>query len=58
MVRPSKDGNYLKIGKWPVFISLGWRFVFGRIMRWEGRKHFPSDVITTMGLIKLLLSYF
>ena len=37
MVRPLKSGSYLKIGNWSVFVLFGWRFVFGMIMRWEGR---------------------
>ena len=38
MVRPLKAGNYLKVGNWSVFVLFGWRFVFGIIMRWEGRR--------------------
>ena len=40
MVRPLKAGNYLKIGNWYVFVLFGCRFVFGVIMRWEGRESF------------------
>ena len=60
MVRPWKAGNFLKIGNWYVFVLHGWRFVFGIFMRWEGREPFLShpDVLATLGLIKLLLSYF
>ena len=36
MVRPWKAGNYLKIDHWFVFVSFGWRFLFGIIIRWEG----------------------
>ena len=60
MVRPWKAGNYLKIDNWSVFVLFGWRFVFGIIMRWEGREPFQSDVITTLGNNKaasLLLSF-
>ena len=49
MVRPSKAGNYLKIGNWSVFILFGWRFVFLIIMICEGLSPFPLDVITTLG---------
>ena len=41
MVRPWKDGNYVttsEIGNWSVFVSLGWRFVFAIIMKWDGRE--------------------
>ena len=31
------------------FRLFGWRFVFGIIMRWEGREPYQSDVITTWG---------
>ena len=34
---------------WSVFLLFGWRFVFGIIMRWEGREPFLSDAITTLG---------
>ena len=37
-VLPWKAGNYLKIGNWSVFVSFGWRFVFGIIMRRDGRE--------------------
>ena len=40
MVRPLKAGNCLKIGNWSVFVLFEWRFVFGIIMRWEGREPF------------------
>ena len=33
MVRPWKAGNYLRNRYWSVFVSLGWRFVFGIIMK-------------------------
>ena len=49
MVRPWKAGSYPKLGSWSVFVLLGWRFVFGIIMRWEGREPSLSDVITTLG---------
>ena len=42
MVRTCKADNYLKIGNWSVFVSLGWRLVYGIIMRWGGRERFPS----------------
>ena len=28
-----------KIGNWPVFVLLGWRFVFGIFMKWDRREH-------------------
>ena len=50
-----------KIGNWSVFVLCGWRFVFGIIMRWEGREPSYSDAITTLGNNKadslLLLSF-
>ena len=27
-----------KIGNWSVWVLIGWRFVFGIIMRWDGRE--------------------
>ena len=48
-----KAGDYLKIDKWSVFL-FGWCFVFEIIMR--RARAFPSEFITTVGLIKLLLS--
>ena len=57
MVRPSKAGYCLEIGYWSVLVLFGWRFLFGKIMRWEGRESaFHPDVITTLGILKLLLS--
>ena len=48
----------LKKGNWSLFVLFKWRFVFGIIMRWEGREPFlspfrrsPPDAITTPGLI-------
>ena len=38
-----------KIGHWSVFVLFGWRFVFGIIMRWDGREPAPADAITTLG---------
>ena len=32
-----KAGTYLKIGNWSVIVLFGWSFVFGIIVRWEGR---------------------
>ena len=47
-----------KIGNWPVFVLLGWRFVFGIIMNETGESPTSSDVITALvGLIKLFLYY-
>ena len=61
MVWTLKAGNHLKIGNSSVFVLFGWRFVFGMIMRWEGRAPFPSYAITTLGNSKadslLLLSF-
>ena len=53
VITPLKIGN-----NWSVFVLFGWRFVFGIIMRWDGREPAPSDAITTLGILKLLLSYF
>ena len=38
MVRPWKAGNYLSNSSWSVFILLGWRFVFGIIIKRGGRE--------------------
>ena len=61
MVPPWKAGNYPKIDNSLFFVLFGWRFVFGIIMRWEGRAPFPSYAITTLGNSKadslLLLSF-
>ena len=38
-----------KVGSWLVFVLFGWRFVFGIIMRWDGREPAPADAITTLG---------
>ena len=46
-----------EIGNWSVFVLLGWRFVFGIIIKKDGREPASSDAITTLGIIKLLLSY-
>ena len=46
-----------EIGNWSVFVLLGWRFVFGIIMKRDGREPTSSDAITTLGIMKLLLSY-
>ena len=46
-----------EIGNWSVFVLLGWRFVFGIIMKRDGRAPTSSDAITTLGIIKLFLSY-
>ena len=38
MVRPWKAGNITsEIGNWSVFVLLGWRFVFGIIIKRDGR---------------------
>ena len=44
-------------GHWSVFVLLGWRFVFGSIIKRDGREPASSAAITTLGIIKLLLSY-
>ena len=36
--RPWKVGYYPKIGNWSVSVLLGWRFVFGIIMKCDGRE--------------------
>ena len=46
-----------EIGNWSVFVLLGWRFVFGIIIKRDGREPASSDALTTLGIIKLLLSY-
>ena len=46
-----------EIGSWSVFVLLRWLFVFGIIMKRDGLKPTSSDAITTLGIIKLLLSY-
>ena len=46
-----------EIGNWSVFVLLGWRFVFGVIIKRDGREPASSDAITTLGITKLLLSY-
>ena len=46
-----------EIGNWSVFVLLGWRFVFGSIIKRDGREPASSAAITTLGIIKLLLSY-
>ena len=38
MVRPSNTGNLFKINDWSNFVLFRWRFLFGIIMRWEGRE--------------------
>ena len=38
-----------KIGNWSVFVLFGWLFVFGMIMRWDGREPTLSDAVTTLG---------
>ena len=45
------------IGNWSVFVSFGWRFVFGIIMKRDRRELHVSDAITTLEITKLLLSY-
>ena len=45
------------IGNWSIFVLLGWRFVFGIMMKRDGRAPTSSDAITTLRIIKLLLSY-
>ena len=45
-----------EIGNWSVFLLLGWRFVFGIIIKRRARAA-SSDAITTLGIIKLLLYY-
>ena len=42
-----------EIANWPVFVLLGWRFVFGIITKREGREPISPDAITTLGIIKL-----
>ena len=54
MVRPWKAGNYLKILNFSVFVLFGWRFVFGIIMRWEGREPVSSRCHRA---VSLLLSF-
>ena len=46
-----------EIGNLFVFVLLGWSFVFGIIMKRDGREPTSSDAITTLGITKLLLSY-
>ena len=46
-----------EIGNWSVFVLFGWQFVFGIIMKWDGREPTSSDSITTLGIIKLPLCY-
>ena len=61
MIRPWKAGNYLKIGNGSVFVLFGWRFVFEKIMRWEGREPFSSRCHNASGINKaaaLLLASF
>ena len=61
-------GNYLAFRELVRFVLFGWRFVFGIIMRWEGRwadgkgvEHSPSCCHRDPGIYKavflLLLSY-
>ena len=45
-----------EIGNRSVFVLLGWCFVFGIIIKIDGREP-TSDAITTLGIIKLLLYY-
>ena len=51
----------LRIGHWSVFVLFGWRFVFGIIMRWEGREPFSFRYHHDCGISKavslLLLSF-
>ena len=47
-----------KLGSWSVFVLVGWRLVFGIIMKRDGREPTSSDVITALVLlIKLFLYY-
>ena len=46
-----------KIVNWSFFVLLGWPFVFGIIMKRDGREPTSSDAITTLATIKLLLFY-
>ena len=46
-----------EIGNWSVFVVLGWRLLFGIIMKRDGREPTSSDAMTTLGIIKLFLSY-
>jgi len=46
-----------EIGNWSVFVLLGWRFVFGIIIKKRRARAASSDAITTLGIIKLLLYY-
>ena len=43
------------IGNWSVFILLGWRFVFGIIIKETRESPASSDAITNLGIIKLFL---
>ena len=46
-----------EIGNWSVLVKLGWRFVFGIIMSEMSESPTSSDAITTLEIIKVLLSY-
>ena len=46
-----------EIGNWSVFVLLGWRFVFGTIIKREGESPTSSDAITTLGIVKLFPYY-
>ena len=46
-----------QIGNWSVFVLLGWRFVFGIIIKRDGESPASLDAITTLGIIKLLLYF-
>ena len=58
IVRPWKAGDYPKIRNYSIFVLFGWRFVFGKIMRWEGREPPPIQMSSRLwAKIKLLLSF-
>ena len=46
-----------EIDNWSFFELLGWRFVFGIIIKETGENPASLDAITTLGIIKLLLYY-
>ena len=47
-----------EIGNWSVFVLLGWRFVFGIIIKKRRARAASSDAITTLGIIKLFPYYY
>ena len=62
-VRPWKAGIYPKIGIWSVVVLLGWCFVFGIIMKLDGREphivrcHHDSATNKAASLLRLLRFY-